>query len=780
MLSTSMIFIIQPLLGAFLKPPAWRVARDCFDLAHRLEKRMRYSVAFILPIVIGLLPIAHRCPANEPAEPRILGEGQILEDCRHEPLKDLHGYFPFHVPSTQEAWQRRSDALKRQVQVATGLWPMPERTPLKPVIHGRIERDGFTVEQVYFESLPGFFVTGQLFRPAGKAGPFPAVLCPHGHGGRLQDAGARVRVQITRGEERFEASGRFPKLARCAQLARMGCVTLIIDMIGYADNMQLSRQLAHGFANRRPEMENANSWGLYSTQAELRCQSILGMQTWNCIRALDFLCALPDVDSSRIGVTGGSGGGTQTILLGALDSRPTVAFPQGMVSTSMQGGCTCENCCLLRIGTGNVELAALFAPKPQAMTTADDWTKEMMTRGFPELKSLYALLGRPDHVACTPYLHFPHNYNYVTRARMYEWFNKYLRLRLDEPIVEEDYKLLAGDELTVWDEEHPQPARRGDDFERELVAYLTQASERQIGALEPTDENARKTYREVVGGAVEAIIGRTSEDVGPIKPHRVATIDRGSYDLGKCRLAVPRHQEQVLAIRLFPKEADWNGQVVLWLTGAGKQRLFEAAAKPTTEVAKLLSAGYSVVTADLVGQGEAALAGAAEGQNRAVANPREYAGYTYGYNTPLLAQQVHDVLTLVEWLRSGDGDIRSVQLVGTGAAGVVVAAAGAVIKESTGAAAVVDVAIETDGFRFRQLSDYRDARFLPGIVKYGGLPALLALNASRNVRVFDPQPEPPLLTKAFAALPGKMTWTAAAGSSGANGTHAAVVDWLTR
>ena len=94
----------------------------------------------------------------------------------------------------------------------------------------------------------------------------------------------------------------------------------------------------------------------------------MGLQTYNSIRALDWLCELPDVDPQRIGVTGASGGGTQTFVLGAVDPRPAVIFPAVMVSTAMQGGCTCENCCYLRMGTGNVELAGLFAPKPLGMT----------------------------------------------------------------------------------------------------------------------------------------------------------------------------------------------------------------------------------------------------------------------------------------------------------------------------------------------------------------------------------------------------------------------------
>ena len=95
-------------------------------------------------------------------------------------------------------------------------------------------------------------------------------------------------------------------------------------------------------------------------------------------------------------MTGASGGGTQTFILCAIDPRVQVAFPAVMVSTAMQGGCTCENACVLRVGTGNIEFAALFAPKPLGMTAANDWTKEMATKGFPELKSTTPCSARPS------------------------------------------------------------------------------------------------------------------------------------------------------------------------------------------------------------------------------------------------------------------------------------------------------------------------------------------------------------------------------------------------
>ncbi|MEK9633933.1 MAG: acetylxylan esterase, partial [Opitutae bacterium] len=207
---------------------------------------------------------------------QLLSHIPSAQDSRSGQLKDLNGFFPFEPPATSQAWQSRSKELKLRRLVPTGLGPMPEKTPLNAVVHGKVKRPGFTVEKVYFESVPGLFVTGLLFRPeTDKRGKLPAVLCPHGHGGRLHDLGEQgVRKQIVIGAERFEESGRMPKIARCATLARLGCVTFLYDMIGYADNRQISYQLAHRFAKQRPDFEGPESWGFYSAQAELRLQSI--------------------------------------------------------------------------------------------------------------------------------------------------------------------------------------------------------------------------------------------------------------------------------------------------------------------------------------------------------------------------------------------------------------------------------------------------------------------------------------------------------------------------
>ena len=693
------------------------------QIPHRCTRLLTLSKTVSGTILVVAALVANVATAQDT---NVFEAGQLPNDSRLQPRKDLNGYFPFEVPQGKAAWEARADELRRQVLIATGLWPMPEKTPLNAVVHGKFGRPGFTVEKVYFEAVPNHFVTGLLFRPDDekKNVKRPAVLCPHGHGGRLQDYGEKkIRQLIADGAERFESSGRFPKLARCAQLARMGCVVFIFDMLGYADSQQISYQLAHRFAKQRPDFEGKDNWGLYSAQAEMRLQSIMGIQTWNSIRCLDFLESLPDVDPSRLAVTGGSGGGTQTILLCAIDPRPIAAFPNGMVSTSMQGGCTCENCSLLRVGSGNVELAALFAPKPQAMTAANDWTKEMMTKGYPQLQQLYGMLGAKNNVYCRELLHFPHNYNYVSRATMYSWFNKHMKLGLEETIVEEDFEFLTVEENKVWNEKHPQP-EGGDAYERSLLKYLAEKSDEQIAALTPTDSDSLQKYQEVVGGAFETIIGRSLPDYDDIKRTKVDKQKRNGFLYFEDIVHLDPKGEELPVISLFPTGTKWNGDVVIWIDGQGKQGLFTESGNARNEVVRLLDGGASIVSADLFGQGEFLGSGEPLAQQAVVTNPREAAAYTYCYNDTLFVQRVHDVLTLISWIAGDEHEPERLNLIGTNGAGPIAAAARIIAGSQ-----VNKLAVDTQGFRFKNLTDYRHPDFLVGAVKYGDLPALLALSA---------------------------------------------------
>jgi len=644
-----------------------------------------------------------------------------FKDSRLGELKDLKGYFPFTPSESPEAWEKRAEYVRRQIKVATGVWPEPENTKINATIHGKVERDEYTVEKVFFESSPGLYVTGNLYRPKGKQGPLPMVLSPHGHfaNGRFYDSGEkRVKSDIEEGAEKYEVGGRYPLQARCMQLARMGCMVFHYDMLGYADGFCLSYDLIHRFAKQRPDKSSAKNWGLFSAQSELRLISAMGLQTLNSIRALDWVSSLPEVDKTRIGITGASGGGTQTFILAAIDKRITAAFPAVMVSTAMQGGCTCENASYLRVGTGNIEFAALVAPRPLGMTAADDWTVEIETKGLPELKEHFKMLGVPDRVV-GKYYPFPHNYNYVSRAMMYEFFNRHFKLGFTPPIVEEDFQPLTKAEMSVWSEKYPAPP--GDEkSEIKILHTLAQNNARQIEQLTPHDQKSLKEYRRVVGGAIEVMVGRSLPEADDLETENISEDQMTGYRQYHTLIKNQRYGEVTPAMFLLPDQ--WNQKVVIWLSDKGKAGLLKEEGMLTGPIQRLVDAGTAVAGIDVLYQGEFKQVQAAPTEMPIVDNPREFAGYTLGYNHPVFAKQVHDILNALAFCKHHESNPQSIALAGFGFSGVRAAAACAHSPEL-----VNQLAVDTDGFRFAEITDIRDLRLWPGAVKYGDVPGLLSL-----------------------------------------------------
>jgi dienelactone hydrolase len=692
----------------------------------------------IFPTIAVLLLFVSTLSA---ASPRALPTGVLPNDSRLKPLKDLDGYFPFAPPKSEAEWNERAERVRRQILVAEGLWPMPTKTPLHAVIHGKIERPDYTVEKVYFESAPGFFVTSNLYRPKKITGKVPGVLFAHGHwkDARLSESSDEaIQNEIATGQERFERGGRSIFQSMCVQLARMGCIVWQWDMLSDSDSIQFSPELIHKFAKQRPEMNTTENWGLFSPQAEAHLQSVMGLQTWNAVRSLDFLSSLPDVDPERIAMTGASGGGTQTMILSAIDPRIKLAFPAVMVSTAMQGGCTCENASLLRVDTGNVEVAALFAPKPLGMTTANDWTKQMPAKGFPQLQELYAVLGKPDNVMLARGEQFPHNYNAVSRAAFYKWLNEHFKLVPPEAAIEKDYEPLHRDQLTVWDKDHPAPKATGPDFERKLLRWFTDDAEKQIRHAAESPEE----FRKLVAPAIEVLIGRTYATAGDSEWTTTEKVDRGDYLEMTGLVHNKTYNEELPVVWLYPKK--WNGRVILWLDDAGKTALFNRDApaeravgdgpqerlQPT--IAELVKSGATVLGADLLYQGEFLKDGEPLKQTRTVANKREAPAYTFGYNHALFAQRTHDILTLLKFIRTEKiksiPSPSSVAVAAFGHTGPIAAAARAVSGDAIDAAA-----IDIGSFRFAKLLDYRAPDFLPGGAKYLDISGLIALVAPRSL-----------------------------------------------
>lgn len=391
---------------------------------------------------------------------------------RRDVLRDAdHFRVEITVPEKLEDWQARRAWLRRKVEIDAGLWPPPERTPLNPRIFGEVQGQGFTVAKVYFESLPGFLVTGNLYRPVGR-GPFPAVLTPHGHWkyGRLQNGEA----------------GSIP--GRCIDLARQGYVVFSPDMVGYNDSLQFphdwNKSRAQLSAGKPLPYEPRIHRGDFDfPQARLYGLSLGGLQLWNAIRSLDFLQQLPEVDGTRLGVTGASGGATQTLLLMTVDDRVKTAAPVNIIGLAKHPGCLCENFSGLWIDASTVELAATFAPRPLLLVSAtrDPWTNRTPELEFPLLRRFFRLWDA-EAVLGNAHVDADHNYNLESRQAVYEWFRRHLNpsAPVVDPVPEGSPEIDALGDLRVFPEHLlPENARHW----REIIADWIAASERALSDL---------------------------------------------------------------------------------------------------------------------------------------------------------------------------------------------------------------------------------------------------------------------------------------------------------
>lgn len=398
-----------------------------------------------------------------------LAQNQAPSDRRLGEPRHLDLTYSFPEYHSKEEWEMRAAKLRRQILVSAGLWPSPQKLPIQAYIFGKIDRGDYTIEKVYFESYPGFYVTGNLYRPktaTGQSGRLPAVLCPHGHWtyGRLEN------TVLNSGP------------ARAINLARQGYVAFSYDMTGYVDNIAIS----HKFADHNITGMEA-LWGI----------NLLGLQLWNSIRAIDFLLTLPEVDANRLACTGESGGGTQTFLLAAVDERIKVAAPVNMVSFIMQGGSLCENAPNLRIDTNNVEIAALMAPRPMMLVSATgDWTKNMLISEYPAIRNIYKLFGAEEKVTAIQ-VNAPHNYNQESREAVYGWFSHWMLNRAETtPIKEKTGGLPTLPELMVFFG-RPRPA--GELNEPQLIQSLIEQRKKQIESELPRDAATLQSFKEHFG-----------------------------------------------------------------------------------------------------------------------------------------------------------------------------------------------------------------------------------------------------------------------------------------
>ena len=311
--------------------------------------------------------------------------------------------------ATSGEWKMRADSIRTHVRRGMELDVFPARTPLNPRFRNKKIHEGYSVESVVFESLPGFFVTGNLYMPAGKhrKRSLAVILAPHGHFPEENDYG------------RFMKDIQYGSVA----MAKMGAIVFAYDMVGWGESVQLPH----------------------------KHQKVLAFQTWNSMRAIDFLLSMPEADPSRIAVTGASGGGTQTFMLAALDERVKVSVPVVMVAAHFFGGCSCESGMPVHKNGNtvytNAEIANSIAPKPMLLiSNGNDWTRNNETVEYPFSQHIYGLFGKRENVELA---HFPkegHDYGKNKRMAAYRFLAKHLDLDLkkitNNGVINEDFAVI--------------------------------------------------------------------------------------------------------------------------------------------------------------------------------------------------------------------------------------------------------------------------------------------------------------------------------------------------
>ena len=544
------------------------------------------------------------------------GISQTVNDTRVYQTRDVNTLYTF-PGYTKAEWMAKTAELREHILVSNGLTPMPEKTPLNAHVFGRIEREDYTVEKVYFEAYPGFFTTGNLYRPKGMKGPFPGIVSPHGHwgGGRLENSEA----------------GSVP--GRCINFAKQGYVIFSYDMVGRCDS---GEQIDHAYGGEREAL-----WGL----------SLMALQLWNGVRAVDFLETLPDVDADRIGCTGASGGGTQTFMLTAIDDRIKVSAPVNMISAHMQGGCLCENAPNLRVDISNIEIGALMAPKPLLLVSATgDWTRNTPTVEYPAIRSIYAHFGAEDKVHEVQ-IDADHNYNKDSREAVYAWFGKWFLGEEDATKFKEvPFDVERDEDLLVFhNRELPEHALDAEGLTRSWI----ETAQEQLAARKPASAEDLEQFRVEMGGALQHSLSISIPD--STRPNPVEGDDFTAQPL------VIGGNNQLPALFLTPKTDAQNGSATLIVHPQGAMNLIDPeTGQPIRLVRDLLAAGESVLGVDLF------LTGAHRAADGKVIRDDSIRHFTT-YNRTDAVLRVQDILTALAYLKS-QAAVHS--LVGLGKAGL--------------------------------------------------------------------------------------------------------------
>jgi len=390
-----------------------------------------FTKALLRPVCVAflLLWLCVECVgAEQPTIDTSRGEQMIAEYFRAQ-TAELQEQCLADI-KTLEDWEAKREVYRKQLFEMLGLEPFPARTDLKPVITGRVEHEEFFVENLHFQSVPGLYVTCNLYIPKGLTEPAPTILYVCGHAIGIKD-GVRYGNKV-------------PYQYHAAWFARHGYVCFVIDTVHRGE----IEGIHHG--THQYDMWWWNSRGYSSA----------GVEAFNSIRALDYLETRKEVDSSRFGVTGRSGGGAYSWWLAALDDRIKVAVPVAGI-TDLQNhvvdGCVEGHCdCMFMVNTYRWDyplVAALVAPRPLLISNSDKdsiFPLDGVVRVYEKARRIYKLCGAEKNIG----LHItegPHSSTQALRVHTFTWFNRFLKGEtplIDKPAV----PFFEWEQLKVFDE----------------------------------------------------------------------------------------------------------------------------------------------------------------------------------------------------------------------------------------------------------------------------------------------------------------------------------------
>ncbi|WP_461451563.1 DUF4974 domain-containing protein [Mucilaginibacter sp.] len=307
----------------------------------------------------------------------------------------------------EKSWEQRKALLRPELYKALDLSPLPAKPDSKPIITTKRIYNGYTVENIAIEILPGLYINGSLYKPLHYKGKIPVMLSPDGHWEK----------------QRYRADCQL----RCATLARMGCMAYSYDLFAWGESLLQFKPEDH------------------------RTSIAQVVQNLGAIRIIDYLLTLKETDPARLGISGGSGGGSHTVLMAAIDPRIKLSAPVVSVSSYFYGGCPCESGMPIHMvggGTDNVELAAMAAPNPQLLITdGKDWTAHMPEHDFPYLQKVYGYYGESNKVENVHLPNEGHDYGPSKRNALYPFVAKYFHLDIKK--IEDKNGKIDESEVTI-------------------------------------------------------------------------------------------------------------------------------------------------------------------------------------------------------------------------------------------------------------------------------------------------------------------------------------------